>query len=341
MPRLQPSRLVELVERIFSAAGASPANAQLVARSLVGSDLVGHDSHGVVRVRQYLNAITAGDLDPAAQPVVSRETPVVVLVDGQRGFGQVAAHFAIERGIAKARTSGLAAAGLFGGGHVGRLGEWVVMAAQQGLIALAFCNGGGKKGSVTPYGGVGRLLGTNPIASAVPVAGGAPIVVDFATSAVAEGKLRVARNRGQQVSEGLFLRADGQPSTNPQDFYDGGVLLPSAGHKGYGLSLLVEALGGLLTGNGSPALPDFSGGNGVLFMLLNVDAFRPLADFAADSAELCAQAKAIPPAPGFTEVMLPGEPENRSAEQRAAGIDIDDATWAQLTAAVVEFGVEL
>ncbi len=243
--------------------------------------------------------------------------------------------------FAKARTSGLAAAGVFGGGHVGRLGEWVAMAAHQGLIALAFCNGGGKKGSVAPHGGVGRLLGTNPLASAVPVAGGPPIVVDFATSAVAEGKLRVARNRGQQVPEGLFLRTDGQPSTNPQDFYDGGVLLPAAGHKGYGLSLLVEALGGLLTGNGSPALPDFSGGNGVLFLLLDVAAFRPFDDFAAESAQVSAQARAVPPAPGFGQVMLPGEPEQRSAEQRAAGIPIDETTWAQLAAAVVEFGVDL
>lgn len=342
MPIVAPSRLTTLVERIFQAAGASPHQAGIVAHSLVSSDLVGHDSHGVVRIQQYLDSIATGDIDPRAEPEVQHETPVIVLVNGHKSFGQVAAAFTIEKAIEKAHTSGLAAAGLFGGGHIGRLGEWVSTAAEAGMVALAFCNGGGKQGIVTPFGGVARLLGTNPVAAAVPVEGKPPIVVDFATSAVAEGKIRVARNRGQQVPEGLFLRADGQPSTQPDDLYNGGVLLPSAGHKGYGLSLLVECLGGLLTGHGSASLGrEFNGGNGVLFILLSIEAFRPFADFTADTALLYERVKAVPTAPGFQEVMLPGEPEARTAAQRAAGITVDDATWAFISGAAERFGITI
>jgi uncharacterized oxidoreductase len=340
MPVVPPTVLIDFVQRIFQAAGATGRSARLVAESLVASDLAGHESHGVVRVSQYLNSIASGALDPAAEPVIAHETATIALVDARRGFGQVAAHFAIQVAIAKARAHGLAASGLINCNHVGRLGEWVQMAADQGTIGLAFCNGGGPRGAVAPYGGATRLLGTNPIAAAVPVAGRPPVVIDFATSAVAEGKLRVARNRGLPVPEGLILAPDGRPSTNPEDFYAGGVLLPAAGHKGYGLSLLVELLGGLLTGSGSPVLAGFGGGNGVLFLVLAIEAFRPPEAFLADAAVLCGQVKATPPAPGFAEVLLPGEPEHQTAARRRIdGIPIDQVTWAQLTAAAAERGV--
>lgn len=337
---VEASVLADFVSRIFRVAGAPEEIARLVADSLVASDLAGHASHGVIRVRQYLDSIASGDLDPAAEPVIVRETATVTMVDGRRGFGQVAARFAMEVTIEKARAQGLAATGMLDCEHVGRLGEWVEMAAEQGLIGLAFCNGGRPGGHVAPYGGAARLIGTNPIAAAVPVAGRSPVVVDFATSVVAAGKLRVARNRGQSVPEGWIVGPDGQPSTNPEDYYAGGMLLPAAGHKGYGLSLLVEFLAGLLTGRGSPALPGFVRGNGVLFLVLSVEVFRPPEAFLRDGAALCERAKTVPPAPGFDEVLLPGEPEHRMAERRQAeGIPVDEAIWAQLTAAAAELGV--
>jgi LDH2 family malate/lactate/ureidoglycolate dehydrogenase len=340
MKVLEPAILIDFVAGIFEAAGATATGARQVANSLVTSDLVGHDSHGIVRVRQYLDTIDQGALDPAAEPAIIQETAVMTGVDARRGFGQIAARFAMELTIQKAEMYGLAATGLFNCNHVGRLGEWVQLAAEQALIGLAFCNGGAKKGSVTPYGSATRLLGTNPIAAAVPVSGRAPIVIDFATSVVAEGKVRVHRNRGQPIPEGWILRADGQSSTNPEDFYAGGVLLPAAGHKGYSLSLLVELLGGILTGHGSPVLPDFGTGNGVLFLILAPEAFRPAADFLADSAALCERVKAVSPAPGFAEVLLPGEPEQRTAARRQAeGISIDDTTWTHLTEAASRFEV--
>jgi LDH2 family malate/lactate/ureidoglycolate dehydrogenase len=337
---VNPSVLADFVSRIFQAAGTPEEIARLVANSLVASDLAGHPSHGVIRVRQYLDSIAAGEMDPTAEPVITHQTAIITMVDGRRSFGQVAARFAMEVTIEKARAEGLAATGLFNCTHVGRVGEWVEMAAEQGLISLAFCNGGRPGGHVAPYGGVARLLGTNPIAAAVPVAGRPPVVVDFATSVVAAGKLRVARNRGQAVPEGWILGPDGRPTTNPDDYYAGGMLLPAAGHKGYGLSLAVEFLAGLLTGRGSPALPGFVPGNGVLFLVLSIEAFRPPEAFLREGAALCERAKTVPPALGFNEVLLPGEPEQRTAERhRAEGIAVDEVTWAQLTAAAAALGV--
>jgi len=343
MPVFKYSALSDFVDRIFQAAGAREDVARLVADSLVASDLAGHNSHGVVRVLQYLDSMTSEELDPIAEPIITHETATITLVDAQRGFGQLAAHFAMTTTIEKAQAQGMAATGVFNCYHVGRLGEWVEMAPKHGLIGLAFCSGGRPGGAVAPYGGATPMLGTNPIAAALPIADRPPVLMDFSTSAVAEGKLRVARNRGQSVPEGWILDADGQPSTNPEDFYTGGVLLPAAGHKGYGFSILVEFLGGILTGSGCPALPEFTlVGNGVLFLALSIQAFRPLEAFLADGAALCDQIKAVPPAPGFDEVLLPGEPEHRTTEQRQAeGIMVDEATWTRLTDAATRLQVTI
>lgn len=335
MPLVQPAVLADFVSQIFQAAGASADVARLVAGSLVDSDLAGHESHGVVRVRQYLDSISAGEVDPAAVPVIVRELAAVTMVDACQGFGQAAARFAMESSIARARQYGVAATGIFNCAHVGRLGEWVELAAEQQMIGLAFCNGSRPGGLVAPYGSAVRMLGTNPIAAAIPVAGHPPIVIDFATGATAEGKLRVARNRGLPVPAGLILNAEGYASTDPNDFYSGGVILPAAGHKGYGLSLLVEWLGGILTGTGCPGLPGFTClRNGVLFLVLSIEAFGPVDEVLAEGAVLYERVKSAPPAPGFAEVLLPGEPERRAAaKRRAEGIAVDEVTWRMLNEA--------
>jgi uncharacterized oxidoreductase len=308
---------------------------------LVKSNLAGHDSHGVVRVRQYLDTIAAGDLDPTAEPVIAHETAAVSMVNAQYGYGQIAANYAMTIAIDKAKTYGLAATGLFNSNHVGRLGDWVQLAAERGLIGLAFCNGGRPGGLVAPYGGAGRLLGTNPVAAAIPVAGRPPVVIDFATSIAPEGKVRLALNKQEALPAGWILDAAGQPSTNPADLYAGGMLLPMAQHKGYGLSLLVEFLGGILTGQGCPALPNYATlRNGVLFIVLALDAFGAVDEFLEESSAFCEQVESIPPAPGFADVMLPGDPERRMAARRQAeGIPIDETTWSQLTQAAQDLGV--
>ena len=341
MQVIQAEILADFVGRILQAAGATKQVAVLVANSLVKSNLVGHDSHGVVRVRQYLDTIAAGQLEPTAEPLIAQETPTITMIDARHGFGQLAARFAMEQTIAKAQLQGLAATGLFNCNHIGRLGEWVQLAADQGLIGLAFCNGGRPGGLVTPYGGSGRALGTNPIAAAVPIAGRSPVVIDFSTSVVAEGKVRVARNKGQALPAGWIQDAEGRPSTNPEDLYAGGTLLPMAGHKGYGLSLLVELLGGMLTGQSCPGLPTYTVlKNGVLFIVLAIEPFRSPEDFLKDSSMLCELVKSVTPAQGFEEVLLPGEPEQRTAtRRRAEGIPVDETTWGQLSGAAAELGV--
>ena len=342
MPLLSSTELTDLVRLIFIAAGTPDDIAAATAASLVESDLVGHESHGVVRVRQYLDALRRGDLDPAARPAIVHEHGATVTVDANRGFGQWAARVAMEEGIRRAKQYGVAAAGLVNCGHVGRLGEWVELAAAHDAVALAFCNGGGSSGIVAPFGGAERLLGTNPLAAALPVGGHDPIVLDFATSAVAEGKVRVARNRGKSIPEGWVLNAEGLPTTNPHDLYDGGMLLPAATHKGYALSLLVEFMAGVLSPNGTPVLPGFRPGNGVLFLIVDIAAFRAPADYADESERVVARVKSAKKAPGVDEIMLPGEPEQRmAAQRRAAGVELDDATWQLLTEDAQTLGVAL
>jgi uncharacterized oxidoreductase len=219
------------------------------------------------------------------------------------------------------------------------MGEWVRLAADTRLVGLGFCNLGRRGAAVAPHGGAARLLGTNPFAAAVPVAGRPPLLVDFATSAVAEGKLRVARNRGLPIPAGWVVAADGSAATDPNAFYAGGALLPAAGHKGYGLGMLAELLGGLLTDAGEQPTSAHTG-HGVLFVVLAPDLFRPAEGFLSDAAELCERAAACPPAAGFEAVLLPGDPEHRmELERRGAGVPVDEATWAQLGEAAAGYGV--
>jgi LDH2 family malate/lactate/ureidoglycolate dehydrogenase len=344
MPHIHVDPLVDLVSNIFQATGAKAKTADIVAKSLVASDLAGHESHGVVRVQQYLMQIERGDINPKAAPAIVRDRGAVFNVDARDSFGQLSANYTMEEAIRRAKEYGLSAAGLFHSGHVGRLGEWVEMASAQGAIAFAYCNGGGPSpGRVTPFAGAGPLLGTNPVAAAVPVGEQPAIVLDFATSAVAEGKVRVYRNRGKSIPEGWILDREGMPTTDPNDLYDGGVLLPAAAHKGYALSLLVEYLGGILVGNGVPALPEtYQPRNGVLFIVLDIEPFQPVQDFLSLSAAFVDTVKAVPPAPGFDEVLLPGEPEQRAIRERSkTGIEVDEATWGQLAEAAALYGLEM
>jgi len=340
MPVLQPLPLADYASRIFQAVDTPKLTADLVGQSLVSANLAGHDSHGVIRIPQYLRQIDEDELRPRSRPEIERETPVMVLYNGHRCFGQLGAKVAIEDGIGKARGNAVAVVGLKHSGHVGRLGEWVGLAAEEGFIALAYANGGRAGGLVAPFGGAERRMGTNPIAVAIPLEGRPPMLLDFATSAVAEGKVRVALNSGKPIPEGWALDKNGEPTENPADVYDGGMLLPAAGHKGFGLALLTDYLGGILTGAGGPGIPGSILGNGVLFILLNISYFRPVDEFFADGEHIASRIKATRPAPGFEEVLMPGEPEARSAESRQRnGIPLDDNTWSQIVEAAEKLDV--
>lgn len=341
MPIVQADDLQRYAIDLFLHAGTDADTADLVAASLVRTNLTGHDSHGVVRIPQYLEDIESGTINPTARPTLASETAVLAHVDGQWALGQVVADYAIRVAIEKAQEQGIAGVGLYHSGHIGRLGEWVEIAARANLVALGFCNGSRYGGIVTPHGGAERTLGTNPIAAGLPVRNREPLVVDFATSGVAEGKVRVARNAGKEMAPGYILDSTGLPTVNPYDLYDGGMLLPVGRHKGYGLGLMMEFLGGLLTGRGTPRFDDYQSGNGALFMVMRADAFRPLDDYLDDAERMCEIVLGVRVAPGSDGVLLPGDPERiMTSERQIHGIPIDDGTWTLLMETGAKYDVK-
>lgn len=328
---VQAAELEALATRILVAAGASTADAATVARSLVRSDLLGHDSHGVRRVIDYVTRIHNGLIDPRAEPKAETTRPGTVVVHGRRAFGQLAALRAVRELQSLVPRQGSGVAVVRECNHIGRLGEYVAMLADQDLIGLAF---GNADPTVAPYGGRERRLGTNPLAWAVPRDPGLPpVVMDWATSGIAEGKLRVARDRGEQVADGLVLDAAGRPSTTPADFYQGGALLPFGGHKGYGLSVLIEIVGGLLSGIGIGSMPGFREGWGTVLVAFDIAAFLPVREFRAQTERFCQALAETPLAEGASEVLVPGEPEERIRLERTRdGIPVTENTWRELNA---------
>jgi len=342
MPLLNAGELAIFVDQILRAAGTPAAHSMVVSKSLVEANLAGHDSHGVIRVKEYLKAIRVGTIIPKAEPQIANETNTTLMVDGGRGFGQVVADWTTERLLVKAAEHGMAAGGIFNCGHIGRLGSYVQQAAEKGFVALAFVNGGGSEPRVAPYGGQRAVLGTNPIAAGIPAAEGAPVVIDFSTAAVASGKIRVATDKGEMLPSGWIIDRDGKSSCDPRDYYDGGALLPAAGHKGYGLAVLVEALGGLLSGAGSPTLAGWGSAttNGVMIWVLDVRRFQPLERFRADVESLGAVLRAVPPTDPEYPVMIPGEPELRTAaERRTRGVVLPSSTWDGIVEAAMQLNV--
>lgn len=344
MPVLSADVLQKVTSDIFMAVGASEAVAGIVARSLVAANLSGHDSHGVIRIIEYLKRIYKGNINPSTEPEIVKETPTTILVDGRWGFGQVVATWATEQIIAKARTYQMASAAVYNCGHVGLVGSYAAMAAEKDMVGLAFVNGGGTEPRVVPFGGSRPLFGTNPLAAALPVRNRPPIVMDFSTAVVASGKIRVCRDKGELLPEGWILDSDGRPSREPSDYYSGGMLLPAAGHKGYALGLLVEALGGLLSGAGTLIIPDsgYKVGNGVFMMALNVEAFLPADQFMTLMNQMWDHVKAVPPMEQGGEVLLPGELEQRmKAVRLAEGIPVPETTWKAIVEAATKLRISI
>jgi LDH2 family malate/lactate/ureidoglycolate dehydrogenase len=325
--------LRDLARDILQAAGTPPATAMVVAASLVDADLAGHGSHGVRRLVPYLEMIEAGTIVPAARPhVVSRRGGTAV-VSGRRGFGQAAARLAAAEVAELAGAHGVGVVAVSECNHVGRLGEYAETLARQGLIAQIV---GNADPTVAPYGGGHRrMLGTNPIAWAAPRAGGEAVVMDWASAAMAEGKLALLSAAGEAAPEGVLVDADGRPSTDPADFYRGGALLPFGGHKGYGLSVLVELVGGLLTGTGVSCSAAYDGTFGTVITALDVAAFVPLDSYVDQAESFCRALRESGPG-----VVVPGEPEAEARRTRLAeGIPVPHAVWAELGGLAARLGV--
>ncbi|MCL5995842.1 MAG: Ldh family oxidoreductase [Chloroflexi bacterium] len=336
MKVIKPEALEELMSNALMAAGTPDDIAHDVAASLVDSNLKGVDSHGVTRIVMYLDQIAEGYIQPAARPEIAHETPTTAVVRGQRGFGIYALGYAMDVAVRKAKASQVAGVGLVDNTHTGRLGWFVENAARQNVIALLTGGGANRNArhqSVAPYGGAKRVLGTNPYAIGVPGGRFGTVLVDMSTSATAEGKLRLYRAKHEPVPPGWIVDKDGAPSTDAEDFYAGGAILPSAGHKGYGLAVISELLGDALLG-----LPFELNW---FIIAINIEAFRPAAEFTRASEDILQKIKAVPPASGFNEVLIPGEPETRSAQRRReGGIPIDDAIWQKIEESLRKVNVD-
>ena len=281
-----------------------------VARLLVRANLRGHDSHGVIRVPQYVGSIRKGETNPRPAMRVLAETPTTAILDGDLGLGQVVARRAAEVALDKAARLGLAAVGIRRSNHIGRLADYAELAAERGFVGLVWTNAPTAH-SVVPHGGLDRRLSTNPLAVAVPgPGGGVAISVDMATSIVAEGKVRVKRNRKEPLPDGWAIDPAGRPVTDSEVFYGPprAGLLPAGGHKGTALGLIVEVLGGILSGEG--AIGDRTGPvhNGTFLLLIEVARFLPLVDFTGQVTDLVQWVKSSATAPGVAEVLVPASP---------------------------------
>ena len=345
MQRHSADFLTTLTQNIFAACGVPLVEASIVAEQLVASNLMGLDSHGIVRVPQYVGWMRQGTIKPGAPVSVIAEEAGTAVVDGGMNFGQVVGVRAMELAIDKARRNKIACVVATRCCHVGRLGYFTQMAAEQGMFALACVNSSKAGHSVVPYGGLEGRIAPNPLSYAVP-GPGHPIVADMALSTAAQGKVVIYRNQGQQLPEGWIIDAAGNPSTDPGELFGNprGWILPiggNVGYKGFALLLLAEILGGTLAGHAiTDDIPD--GTNGVCFIVMDISAFLPTERFRELMGEMVAYMKSAPPAPGFEEVMLPGELDWRIlAERGVKGIPIEPVTWQQICEVAKEVGVAI
>jgi hydroxycarboxylate dehydrogenase B len=342
---LSAALLRDYATAVFRGAGLEPEDATDVAEHLVEANLLGMDSHGIIRVTEYLQCIDDKHVVANRRAKVIKDGGAFVLVDGQFGFGQTIGKQAVALGIERARRHGIALVGLRNSGHLGRIGAWPQMAAEAGIVSLHFVNSSGEGILVAPFGGKERRLSANPIAAGAPGADGKPIVFDVSTSAVAEGKVRVAKNKGEMLPEGVALDHEGRPIRDPNDFYGPpmGALLPFGGHKGSGLSFFAEIFAGSLTGGYSshprnPTADRFV--NNMLSFYIDPAGLGLAEFFKEDVARLTEWIRSTPPAKPGDKVRAPGDVELATrAEREAKGIPLDKTTVAQLVTAGRRTGV--
>ena len=347
MPIFIPDKLTRAIAEAFEASGVSAEAAEMVAEHLIEAELCGVRSHGVIRVKQYVEAVQNGKIARDATLTTVSETASTAVLDGHHGFGQVMARLAMDVALDKADRTGVAAVTLVNCSHTGRLGSYTARATSRGMVGIMMVNAGGHGQWVAPYGGSAGRLATNPLSIAVPVGNDDPIMLDIATSVAPEGKIRTAQTAGQSLPDGWLIDHHGRPSTNPDDLYDSprGALLPFGGHKGFGLAMIIDALAGGLSGAGcchDPDAPLAVKTDGVLVMALNVAAFGAAPDFHRQIRQLIEHVKSSPPAPGTEEVITPGELEARSRRsQLERGLTIDDATWRSIQPTLARLGVSI
>ena len=324
---------------VFQKLKIPTAEAEVVTKSMVDANRVGHDSHGVIHLSKYVRELEAGLIQPGAPTETLHESASIAVLDGNWGFGPVIATRAVELAIQKAKQTDISSVAVSRCNEVGRLGGYACLAADAEMIALLMANDHGGGTCVAPHGGVEGRLSTNPMACAVPIEGKDPIVLDMSTSVVASGKIRVKQHRNESVPHGWLIDAEGKLTTNPDDFYDvpPAALLPFGGavsvHKGFGLSVIVDILSGALTGAGCSQSEDARVGNGLFVLVMNVASFRGFPGFSAEIERFIRYLKSAKRAAGVDTIRVPGERGWEAQRRREReGIPIDAETWAQIQA---------
>lgn len=346
--RIEHDVLQEFVEAIFRAAGSDPTEAAIVADHLVLANLSGHDSHGVGMIPRYIENIKAGYLRPNEHVEQLKKDGSILVFDGRAGFGQVVAREATAQTIAVARETGLALSALRNAHHIGRVGTYGEQCTDAGLVSIHFVNVTGHRGLVAPHRGSDARYGTNPICISLPDTANEPrIILDFATSKVALGKIRVAHNSGKKVDEGLLIDNDGNATTDPGVMFADkvGSLLPLAEHKGYGLALMCELLTGAIGGGGTiqpKNTRDTRIINNMLSIVIDPTRLTDTDYIASEMKAMCDYVRDSPPRAGYDNVIVPGDPEREQRElRRTHGIEIDEETWRQITEAAASHNVTL
>jgi len=334
-PRLPADALTRFGTQVLSRIGCTDAIAAEIAAHLVEADLCGVYSHGVFRLVQYADDASNGVFVPGAEPVLTTAAGGGALVDGCNGLGMPAMRLAIDTAIVQAKANGLAAVGVANVAHTGRIGEFAARAAEAGCLAILLGGGARKEWrQVAPYGGARGILPTNPYALAIPGGECGPVMIDFSTAAAAGGKVYAARAAGRPLPEGVCVDAAGRPTVDPEDYFNGGALLPMAGPKGYGMALIAELLGEAILGEA------MSGMNWIC-VCIDLSRFRPPSAYRLAAEECLAELRACPPAPGFSRVEVPGEREAELRSERLRiGIAVPPATLLSLRALAGELDLD-
>lgn len=343
MPKIAADRLETIAATLLQGSGASAEEAAIIAKHSIGANLAGHDSHGIIQIPVYIDRVKKGHIVPGAKFEVVRETPCTTVINGNWGFGYVVSERAMKMTIEKALKNGVAATTVHYQSHVGRVADYPIMAQKEGLIGMMTADSGRSPKTVAPFGGREPRLGTNPISIAMPSNLDGPFYIDMATSAAAAGKLKVAQTRGLPIPEGWVLDKNGNATTDPAALKQGGVILPLGGpegHKGYGLSAMIEVFSGILTGLGFGVEPTGKHNDGVFMACFKVDAFRDLGTFKQEVTDFAKYLTSTPKAAGVDRIYYPGEVEHLKTQKFLKdGVDVEDNTWAELKALAEEYGV--
>jgi uncharacterized oxidoreductase len=339
-------KLKKVLHEILRQTGSDEYEAALVAQHLVRANLTGHDSHGAIMIPTYIRNVRAGLLVPGMGARAVRDDGSILVFDGQRGYGQRVAHEAMDAAICRCRDTGLVLMALRNAHHIGRVGTYGEQSITAGLVSLHFVNVIDHMPLVAPFGGRDARFSTNPLCIAMPAAGETPaVLLDMATSRIARGKAMVAMNRGERVAEGLILDSDGEPTTDPAVMFrePGGALLPFGEYKGFGLALMCELLGGVLTGGGTIQPENQRLGSIVNNMLVFVVDPGRLVEHDWMQHEINAvlhHIKDSPPSVPGEPVMVAGDPERKKYTERlSSGIPVDDVTWEEILCVAQDVGV--